>query len=103
MLGFSWGEWGLVLVVGLLVLKPEDLPDVMRKGAKLVRSARSMADEVTAPFKDIVRTVEEETAPLRKIQGDDGKWYDTYMAEQKPQPQLEPTPQIKNSPDHERI
>ena len=100
MLGFSWGELALVLVVALLVLKPEDLPDVMRKGAKFVRSARGVVDEVTAPMKEILRAVEEETAPLRKIKGDDGKWYDTYMAEEKPQ---EERPKIIHPTDHERV
>ena len=95
MLGFSWGELGLILVVALLVLKPEDLPDVLRKGAKMVRGARGMMDEVTAPMKEILRTVEEETAPLRKIKGDDGNWYETYMAEEKPK--------ITHTPDHERV
>lgn len=94
MLGFSWGELAVVLAVALLVLKPEDLPDVLRKGAKFVRTARGMVNEVTAPMKEIIRTVEEETAPLRKIKGDDGKWYDTYMEEK---------PKITHTPDHESV
>lgn len=93
MLGLSWGELGVVLLVALLVLKPEDLPEVIRKGAALFRGARKMVDEVTAPLKEIAREVEQEAKPLTKIKGDDGKWYETHASEE----------QIKNVPDHERL
>jgi Tat protein translocase TatB subunit len=77
MLGFSWAELGVVLLVALLVLKPEDLPDIIRKMAKFVRGAKSMADEVTAPIREIVR----ETEQVARIKGDDGNWYETYAPE----------------------
>ena len=79
MLGLSWAELGIILVVALLVLKPEDLPDIIRKSSKFIRSARSMADEVTAPIRDIVREAEQVT----RIKGDDGNWYETYAPPEK--------------------
>lgn len=79
MLGLSWAELGVVALVALLVLRPEDLPELIRKLVRGWRSARDMVEEVAAPIREIAREAE----PLTRIRGEDGNWYETYASKEK--------------------
>ncbi|MEO5378074.1 MAG: Sec-independent protein translocase protein TatB [Magnetococcus sp. DMHC-6] len=46
MLGMGWSEIFVILIVALLVIGPEKLPDVARTIAKTFRSFQRMANEV---------------------------------------------------------
>lgn len=89
MLGLSWAELGVVLLVALLVLKPQDVPDILRKAVRAWRSAKDMAEEVAAPLREIVK----ETEQITRIRGEDGQWYETYA----------PKEQLSSLPKDERI
>lgn len=59
MFGIGLTEFILIFLLIILVVGPEQLPDVVRKGVAFIREARRH-------LADIKQTVDEQTAPLRQ-------------------------------------
>src|SRR4051812_18503855 len=55
---FSWSHILVLLVVGLVVVGPKDLPRLMHMGGKWARKARNMASEFRASFDEMARHAE---------------------------------------------
>jgi sec-independent protein translocase protein TatB len=55
MLGFSWAEIGVIMVVALLVIGPKDLPAAIRTVSAMIRKARGLAAEFQGHVNDLVR------------------------------------------------
>ena len=64
MLSIGSGEIILIAAISILVLRPEDLPEI----ASFIKRARSLWRAQFSHFTDDLQ-------PESKIQGDDGKWY----------------------------
>lgn len=93
MFDLGWTEILVLVVVALLVIKPEDLPGVMRAVGKTIRKIKAMARELTDAFEDITDddiadSADKKTSNKSKntdhpentkqILGDDGKFYTAY-------------------------
>ncbi len=61
---FGFVEMVVIAIVALIVVKPKDLPGLMRSIGQTVASARRMATEFTSAFDDMAR--EAEMDELRK-------------------------------------
>ena len=58
MLDFSWSEILLIAVVTLMVVRPKDLPQVLKYVAQFARKARAMAREFQSGVEEMVREAE---------------------------------------------
>ncbi len=58
MLDFSWSEILLIAVVALMVVRPKDLPQVLKVVAQFARKARAMAREFQSGIEEMVREAE---------------------------------------------
>lgn len=72
MLGFSWAEIGVIMMVALVVIGPKDLPAAIRAASAAIRKARGLATEFQGHFNDLVREadladVQEEFRKLRNF------------------------------------
>jgi len=64
MFGIGFPEMILILVLVVLVVGPEQLPDVIRKGASFLREARNQLSEIKATVNQQTETLRE---PLESI------------------------------------
>jgi sec-independent protein translocase protein TatB len=55
MLGFSWAEIGVIMMVALLVIGPKDLPAAIRTVSAAIKKARGLAAEFQGHVNDLVR------------------------------------------------
>lgn len=55
MLGFSWSEIGVILVVALIVIGPKDLPVAIRTASAALRKARGLASEFQGHVQELMR------------------------------------------------
>lgn len=84
MLGLSWGELLLIGAVALLVMKPEDMPGVVRQVLQWVRSAKRYASDVGRELETMVKDtgVEEvkevAEAEMRYIKDAEGNFHPAY-------------------------
>ncbi|MCD6035806.1 MAG: tatB [Rickettsiales bacterium] len=111
MLGLSWAETGVILVVALLVIGPEELPTVVRSIRKTMRAFAGLAadfkkslDEVVAEtgidndITDLKAEANKINQDVRKIIDEDGKAWDAYdisdmiNARKKPEDNAAPAP-----------
>ncbi|MFI4987720.1 MAG: Sec-independent protein translocase protein TatB [Alphaproteobacteria bacterium] len=58
MFDFSWTEILLIAVVALMVVRPKDLPQVLKVVAQFARKARGMAREFQSGLEEMVREAE---------------------------------------------
>lgn len=65
-MSFSVSEILLVLVVAVLVVKPEQMPDVAFSIGRFVSSVRKMFDKVKDEMNGIVDVVEKPVAPTQQ-------------------------------------
>jgi Tat protein translocase TatB subunit len=84
MFDLSFAEVMLVVVVAVIFIGPKELPTVIRAIAKVMRSIRSLMNEVRGAFdglaeesglKETAKGIERE---VRMIKGDDGQMYESY-------------------------
>lgn len=52
----SLSELLILMVIGLILFGPEDLPDVARAVGKIVYEIKKMVNEATQEFQDVVKT-----------------------------------------------
>ncbi len=72
---FDLSIWEVFLIVcaGVVFLKPEDLPKIIKTVSTIIKKVKSFSDEIM----DLIN--EKEYSPkLTKIIGQDGKEYDAY-------------------------
>ncbi len=77
MFDLSLAEVLLVVVVAVVFIGPKELPTVVRGAAKLIRALKNLTGEMRKAFDDLA----EESGikdDIKMIQGDDGKWYESY-------------------------
>ncbi len=58
MFDLSWSHIAILVVVGLLVLGPKQLPNAIRTGAQLLRAGRKLAGEFRSGVDELVREAE---------------------------------------------
>lgn len=58
MFDLSWTETALVLLVGLVVIGPEELPQVIRKVRRIFKQMKQMARDFTAEAESLLETSE---------------------------------------------
>ncbi|MEZ5690979.1 MAG: hypothetical protein R3D71_04860 [Rickettsiales bacterium] len=84
MFDLSISEILLVAIIGIVFIKAEDLPVVMKSVVSAIRKLRSFADEIRRTFSEISREAgiedmeKEINADIKMIKGDDGKYYESY-------------------------
>lgn len=84
MFDLSLAEILLIVVVALVFIGPKELPVVVRAVARAMTGIKSLAGEIRAAFDGLaedagVKDIQKELdAEMRMIQGDDGKWYESY-------------------------
>lgn len=84
MFDLSFSEILLIVVMGVVFIKADDLPVVIRSMANFMKTLRGFVGEIKQTFDDIshetglhdVKT--ELDADVRMIKGDDGKYYESY-------------------------
>lgn len=54
MFGLSWSETLLILVVALVVMKPQDIPPIIRSVRGFFRKCKALQQEFSGTFMDIV-------------------------------------------------
>jgi len=91
MFDLSWSHIGLLLVVALIVLGPKELPNAIRTGAQLLRTARKMASEFRSGVDELVREAELDEA-RRSIQTAITEGVDNTIAKT-----VDPTGEIKGA------
>ncbi len=109
MFDFSLAEIGLVVVVGVIFIGPDELPVVIRTISKTLRSVKGLANELRAAFDDLskesgVKDMQDSfTHEMRLIQGDDGTMYESYhpvhTSNAPKKPVTPATPTITDIPD----
>ncbi len=59
---FGIGPWEIVVIaiVALILIRPSDLPAVLRKAGKFLAELRSLRDDVTRSLSEVKREVERE-------------------------------------------
>lgn len=90
MFDISFSELLVVAVVGVLVLRPEDLPALMRRLRDLKRAWQDTSAAVRREV-DEVFGAEELREPIRLIEGDDGTLYEAYDVSTLPHHDRRPT------------
>jgi Tat protein translocase TatB subunit len=77
MLDISLSELMLIVVVAVVFIGPKELPTVLRALAKAMRVLKNISHEIKKTFDDLAEEsgVKNE---IKMIQGDDGKWYESY-------------------------
>ena len=55
MLGFSWPEIGVILMVALVVIGPKDLPVAIRTATAALRKMRGLASEFQGHIQELMR------------------------------------------------
>ena len=88
MFGISIGEIFIIIIVALIVIKPEDLPYYISEAKKILKKIKILKQELSTSkqqFKDILNEqVNLETYSrelndeIQEIIGEDGKIYPTY-------------------------
>lgn len=82
MLGMSWSEIAVILIVAIMVIRPEDIPSVLRNAGRLIGRIKKLTSELKATFDEVVEqaNLKEEEGKLRKQIVDlEGKLQDTYQ------------------------
>lgn len=64
----GWGEFVIILVIALLVLGPEKLPQAARALGKAIRSVKKYVSETTQELEDIdgLKDIKADVAGIRK-------------------------------------
>ncbi|MBY0406588.1 MAG: hypothetical protein K2Q01_02765 [Rickettsiales bacterium] len=84
MFDLSLAEIGLIVVVAVVFIGPNELPVVIRHVSKAMRSIRGLANELRAAFDDLSKesgikdVAEGITHEIRMIEGQDGQMYESY-------------------------
>lgn len=69
MFDLSWAEMAVIVVVGLLVLGPDELPGVVRACRKVVLKVRQMGKQVTSVL-DEIESVSDLKKEVQKVNDD---------------------------------
>ncbi len=84
MLDISFAELLLIVVMAVIFIGPKELPAVVRVVAKFLRALKGLSREIHKTFDDLAQEsgLKDEAAAfdhdIKMIQGDDGKWYESY-------------------------
>ena len=84
MLGLSWTETGLILVILFLVIRPKDIPPIIRAGKIVLAKLK----EAKAEFQQFAKEISDEAGitdvktTTHQIIGDDGTMYEAYNIEE---------------------
>lgn len=80
MFDLSLTEIAVIAAVALLVIRPDDLPEVMRAVGKIVGKIKKMATDVRKYFSDTIgdETIKEVHGELKKIPDMNGNLLDAY-------------------------
>lgn len=104
MLGIGWSEILIILVIALVVLGPEKLPELARLVAKLMRDLREVTEDVRIQLDQATRDVRGIT-DNDFLKSDDPQVADHYPhslehqeTEDKPEPQDETPPGTPSDP-----
>jgi sec-independent protein translocase protein TatB len=77
MFDFSFSELLLVMVVGLVVLGPDELPKVVRYVRNIIRQVKSASANIQQQVTELLDDEDLQRA-TKFIKGDDGKFYAAY-------------------------
>lgn len=81
MFDLSLLELAVIAGVGLLIIKPEDMPQVVRGIKSALRYIRDLWSEVS----DVFSLDDEPKSDTKMIKGDDGRWYESYAVDDEPE------------------
>ena len=76
MFGFGFAEIVVVLIVVLVLFRPEDLPKLLRRAGKISRQMRDMYHGATSTLADIGKEIERPIAEVKKASRVDEWWKD---------------------------
>jgi sec-independent protein translocase protein TatB len=77
MFDFSFSELLLVMVVGLVVLGPDELPKFVRYVRNIIRQVKSASANIQQQVTELLDDEDLQRA-TKFIKGDDGKFYAAY-------------------------
>ena len=64
MFGLSWAETLVILVVALIVIKPQDIPGIIRAVRSFFQKCKQLQQEITGSFSDVFN--DEDITELKK-------------------------------------
>ena len=78
MFDISFAEIFIILVAGLLVLGPKEIPVAVKYIVQLFAKLRDVVNEFKSQFDDIANIKQEIEDDIEFIKGDDGNYYPIY-------------------------
>ena len=110
MLGLSWAELATILVIAIIIIKPKDIPGLVKKIAELIAYFKKLISDFEDQVKSFKNQLEDQelkqkiadfnnfelnseidaaaesvkkpASSLKLIKGDDGKYYQAYDPKQ---------------------
>ena len=88
MFDFSWTELAIVAIVGILVIRPADLPEIIATLSKGIRSIKNAWSELANYTEDIINDTDLKAVQkdlelnIRHIEDAEGNLHEAYDIEQ---------------------
>ena len=82
MFGLGIYEIAVILIICLVVIKPEELPDILRNLGKFIRKLKSFYNEIISMVDEVSHEVGLDD--VQTIIGDDGKEYQVFSPIKEP-------------------
>jgi sec-independent protein translocase protein TatB len=98
MFDFSWSEIGLVVVVAVVVIGPEELPTVMRTLGRIARRLQYVRYAFSQQFEDFMR--ENDLDDIRRQVNFEEKNFDELRSDEDEEELHQPPPVKKVSDDN---
>lgn len=97
MFGVSLGELAIIALVALIMMKPEDAPELIKRYRQIVGKIKNSKKEITNLIADI-ESESEVNSYISHIKGDDGNLYENFDLEKiKQELQAEAKEKCKNT------
>ena len=81
MFDLSWTELLLVGALGLVILKPEDMVDIIKHIRKFKRTMASAVQDITSSFKELEEDTKKTTDHIIDLNGNPQRTYDISEAQ----------------------
>jgi len=78
MFDISLSEIGFVLIIALLIFKPEDWPEIIRSISKVIYKIKSVYSDITNEFKKTIHELDEQGDIKSQITDLNGELQNTY-------------------------
>jgi len=78
MFDISLSEIGFVLIIAILIFKPEDWPEIVRSISKIINKIKNLYSDITNEFKQTINDLDEQGDIKSQITDLNGELQNTY-------------------------